>query len=70
MDESESEDYCKKIIYNKGGVNETSPCVILGKIIFEDTFFIKVQTSNNTYSIQKSCIIQISDTKILFRGQL
>jgi len=55
---------CSRITFDSGG---DKPSIILGIISSKDSFFMNVQTSNKTHSIQISRIISIESTNIPFR---
>jgi len=62
--QNQSQTFCKRIAYNSG---TESANIILGKIIHEDSFFLKVETAKGEHVIQKSQIISITDTTIPFK---
>lgn len=58
--------YCKKIVYLRP--NKDFPTIILGVITQEDEFFYKFLTgSGKTHIVHKSQILNISDSKEIFR---
>lgn len=68
MNMNNSKQFCKKLIYRLDDKFYDKPNIIYGIIIFEDSVFLTFKTRAKEYTINKTQIISISDTNMVFDG--